>query len=175
MSTPDIPNAYVRIAGLLLGKADKDVHEGPWAEDLVQHFAYHYDNVEPGLDEFLGFTRRFFGHGVDLVDSVLEPVTLMALVSAHLKGWVSAASPSMTHGVWDHFKGGVYLSDRVERCADSGEPRVSYLSLLHGTWHSRRVSQWNSVVAWPDGLLRSRFVYRGANLSVPAPSFKVIA
>lgn len=76
-------------------------------------------------------------------------------------------------GVFDHFKGGVYLVERLARSADTGEPIVVYLSLHHGTWHTRRLSQWNEVVPWPDGVERARFVYRGPDAEVPEPSFKV--
>lgn len=88
-------------------------------------------------------------------------------------GWRSEAGWDMKHGIWDHFKGGIYRSERVERCADTDEPRVSYLSMLFGTPHSRRAIQWNEVVQWPDGKYRSRFIYRGPDLRTPPPSFKV--
>ncbi len=120
------------------------------------------------------FTTAMFhdgGHGKPLTgeDSALVQGFLMAI---H-RGWVSKAGWVMKHGIWDHFKGGIYRSERVERCADTGEPRVSYLSMLFGTPHSRRASQWNEVVMWPDGQYRSRFVYRGSDLTVHSPPFKV--
>jgi hypothetical protein len=66
--------------------------------------------------------------------------------------------PEMTHGLWKHFKGGLYESKRVERDADTGGFRVSYKSLTNGTYHSRRIEQWNEVVPWPDGVERPRFI-----------------
>jgi hypothetical protein len=86
-------------------------------------------------------------------------------------GWISEAGPDMKHGVWDHFKGGVYLSDGLGLNADSDELEVEYISLLHGTRHHRRCSSWNEIVQWPDGEYRSRFVLRPTPDTIPL--FKV--
>lgn len=89
-------------------------------------------------------------------------------------GWISEIGDHMPLGIYDHFKGGVYLSDRVVRWAETGEPAVVYVSMVFfGTWHARRCCEWAEVVKWPDGKYRSRFVYRGPDLKVPEPSFKV--
>jgi hypothetical protein len=111
--------------------------------------------------------------GQSCILSADDTTLVQGLLECLHHNWVSRAGWDMQHGVWDHFRGGVYLSDRVERCADGGEPRVSYLSLIYGTWHSRRAAQWNEVVLWPDGKYRSRFVYRGRDLSTSPPDFKV--
>lgn len=95
------------------------------------------------------------------------------LCSAYLSGWVSMAGFGMTHGIWDHFKGGVYLSQSVVRFAATGEPLVVYVSLGNGTMHGRLARDWNEVVKWPDGKYRSRFIHRGPDLSISAPDFKV--
>lgn len=77
-------------------------------------------------------------------------------------------------GIWDHFKGGVYLkTGQGSWASGNGELIVEYLSLIFGTKHYRLASQWCEVVQWPDGKYRSRFVYRGPDLYIPAPSFKV--
>lgn len=77
-------------------------------------------------------------------------------------------------GVYDHFKGGVYLLRGLSKWASGeGEPVVEYTSLLHASHHARLVRDWCEVVRWPDGKYRSRFVHRGVDLSVPPPSFKV--
>jgi hypothetical protein len=88
------------------------------------------------------------------------------------KGWISGAREFMVHGIWDHFKGGVYVSTSTVRWAEDGEPVIIYTSLLHGTHHARRCSEWNELVEWPDGAYRSRFVFRGKTMTQP-PSFKV--
>lgn len=80
---------------------------------------------------------------------------------------------TITPGVWDHFKGGIYLVERTARSADTDEPVVVYLSLVHGTWHVRRLDQWFEIVTWPDGRARGRFVYRGPTAETPEPVFKV--
>jgi hypothetical protein len=76
-------------------------------------------------------------------------------------------------GVYDHFKGGVYLAERLERDADTGRTRVSYRSLLFGSFHSRRLEEWNEEVLWPDGCMRPRFAYRGPGLAGKEPTYKV--
>ena len=45
--------------------------------------------------------------------------------------------------------------------------------MVFGTDHTRFVREWCEVVQWPDGKYRSRFVYRGPDLTTPAPQFKV--
>jgi len=81
---------------------------------------------------------------------------------------------SITLGIWDHFKGGVYKVTGFSSWASgNGEKVVGYTSMLFGTDHTRLVNQWCEVVEWPDGKYRSRFVYRGADLKVTAPSWKV--
>ncbi|OPZ38339.1 MAG: hypothetical protein BWY99_01657 [Synergistetes bacterium ADurb.BinA166] len=75
-------------------------------------------------------------------------------------------------GIYDHYRGGVYLAERLERDADTGRMRVSYRSLLFGTFHSRRLEEWEEEVAWPDGCLRPRFTFRGLGLAKD-PTYKV--
>lgn len=80
-------------------------------------------------------------------------------------------------GIYDHFKGGIYLATGTSLFV-SGEKEVEvveYISLKSGKKCTRYLWQWNEVVRWPDGKFRSRFVYRGSDLSVPEPSFKVHA
>lgn len=93
------------------------------------------------------------------------------LAQAQKEHWISDAGPTMQHGVWDHFKGGVYLSSQVVVNVDNLEPSVVYLSMIYGTWFVRRCSEWNELVEWPDGKWRSRFVLRAD--STAAPPFKV--
>jgi len=77
-------------------------------------------------------------------------------------------------GVYDHFKGGIYLITGYSIWASGkGEKVIEYTSLLFGTRATRLQSEWNEVVKWPDGVYRTRFVYRGPDLRVQAPTFKV--
>ena len=87
--------------------------------------------------------------------------------------WVSAAGPNMQHGIWDHFKGGLYMSVGTAIDAERDCCQVEYISLYHATRHHRRAASWNEVVKWPDGRYRSRFVYRGSTLEADPPSFRV--
>ena len=87
---------------------------------------------------------------------------------------VSEAKVGMSHGIWDHFKGGVYLTQKIGRLASAEDDYIiEYLSMIHGTTHYRTASEWNEIVRWPDGKYRSRFVYRGRDLTVRPPVFKV--
>lgn len=85
-------------------------------------------------------------------------------------GWLSDAGWDMTHGVWDHFKGGVYRSTAVALCVDTEKAKVCYENEA-GRKFVRDVDSWNELVQWPDGEWRSRFVRRSNPVSVP--SFKV--
>jgi hypothetical protein len=81
---------------------------------------------------------------------------------------------SIMEGIWDHFKGGVYLkSGQGSWASGNNEPVVEYISMIYGSKHYRLVDQWCEVVQWPDGKYRSRFVYRGPDLHTPAPAYKV--
>ncbi len=87
---------------------------------------------------------------------------------------ISSAGPKMQHGIYDHFKGGVYKTQSVIPWAGAeGGHILEYVSLNYGTDHSRLCQEWNEIVAWPDGRYRSRFVYRGPDLNTPPPTFKV--
>jgi len=96
----------------------------------------------------------------------------VALREAVNNSWISDAGPRMHHGLYDHFKGGVYSSERVALWVEDGSPVVIYVSLANGATFVRKCSEWNEVVQWPDGKYRSRFVFRGVGCS-QEPSFKV--
>lgn len=114
----------------------------------------------------------FSSHEADLVQGLLDCLDLYHPYSAYTDP--RSIQGSQTGGIYDHFKGGVYLIRGHSLWASgNGEPVVEYLSMLFGTKHTRLVSQWCEVVKWPDGKYRSRFVYRGADLTVPEPKFKV--
>lgn len=89
-----------------------------------------------------------------------EAILIKKLACAREHGWVSVAGPEMRHGVWDHFKHGIYVSTQVVTNVDTQEPMVVYCSMLHGMWFARRCTEWNELVEWPDGSYRSRFVLR---------------
>lgn len=78
-------------------------------------------------------------------------------------------------GIYDHFKGGVYLAQGVSRWASGdGERVVEYISIPKCQKFTRLASQWCEVVQWPDGKFRSRFVHRGhPNKEPEVPAFKV--
>jgi hypothetical protein len=125
-----------------------------------------------GGRSFVGmFLKRLAPEG--FTATVDQADLIQGLLEALHYGWVSEAGPGMRHGIWDHFKGGLYCSLGVGRHAETGAMEVEYLSLFHATRHHRRCEQWNEVVQWPDGKYRSRFVYRGADLeSCDPPPFK---
>lgn len=79
-----------------------------------------------------------------------------------------------TLGIYDHFKGGVYLAQSIGmNASNDNEVMVDYLSMIHATKHFREAWQWDEIVKWPDGKYRSRFVFRGRDLYTPPPPFKV--
>lgn len=155
MATDGIPDVYAKLREF-----------GEVANETIDRLARTPPEVPESLvGRFLRLTGfRASDDQADLIQGLLEALCFH---------WVSSAGPEMKHGVWDHFKGGIYLSDGLGISADTGELEVEYISLLHGTRHHRRCSQWNEVVQWPDYKYRSRFVYRGPTLETLAPIFKV--
>jgi len=100
-----------------------------------------------------------------------ETILIHKFAHARTNGWVSNAGPGMAHGIYDHFKGGSYISTQVVTDVDTNKPSVVYCSTVRGTWFVRPCDQWNELVEWPDGKYRSRFVFRKDPLLVP--EFKV--
>lgn len=163
MGTPGIENVYDKIQDLV----GRPVY--PLDIDAIVNGVKPWGSEAENTSLLQQFLRLQLLPTLESADAAL----LQALLEALHYGWVSKAGPDMLHGCWDHFKGGVYLSEKVVNWVEDGEPLVIYLSLLHGTYHARRCAEWNEVVAWPDGRYRSRFVYRGKTLAVDPPSFKV--
>jgi hypothetical protein len=126
---------------------------------------------QPPLGRFMKEQERVTGrHGLTLVEADLAHGLLICIQTGAYHD--SHHPPPL--GIYDHFKGGVYLITGYSRWASgNGEPVIEYLSMLFGTKHTRLLDQWIEVVKWPDGRYRSRFIYRGANLTVAEPSFKV--
>jgi hypothetical protein len=91
-----------------------------------------------------------------------------AYQESYLAGEIGAGIRMTLH---DHFKGGIYLATQLATSTDTGEAMVVYCSVIYGTWHVRRSDEWNEVVWWPDGKMRSRFVARKRPEQPPA--FKV--
>ena len=122
--------------------------------------------------EVLALHRDAMGRGErEAVDRFAENF----LLTSH-RSVFSAVHPEMPMGVHDHFKGGIYLVTGVSESTSEGregELVVEYLSLIFGKKYSRFGREWQSIVRWPDGEFRSRYIYRGPNLDTPAPSFKV--
>lgn len=118
-----------------------------------------------GLLEMLRFSVEKSGEDI----TVLDP--------SRTYSWITEVGPSMPLGIYDHFKGGVYLATGVAHWASGDmEYTVEYVSLLGphaGKKCNRFAWQWAEVVPWPDGKYRSRFVYRGRGDNVPVPPWKV--
>jgi hypothetical protein len=118
-----------------------------------------------GLLEMLRFSVEKSGESI----TVLDP--------SRTYSWVTEVGPDIPMGIYDHFKGGVYLATGVAHWASGDmEYTVEYVSLLGphaGKKCNRFAWQWAEVVQWPDGKYRSRFVYRGRGENVPPPPWKV--
>ncbi len=115
------------------------------------------------------------------------PAQLPQVVKALVQGLLECVDPNNQYdfppytdpeadlvGIYDHFKGGVYLVTGFGSWASgNGERVVEYISMIFGTKHYRLATQWGEVVQWPDGKYRSRFVYRGPSMRSHEPPFKV--
>ena len=89
------------------------------------------------------------------------------ILVAYDNDWVSDAGPDMEHGVWQYFQGGIYRSLAVATwtgATGDGIPFVSYMSMVSGRQYGRPCSEWAEMVPWPDGTLRSRFIFRGTSV-----------
>ncbi len=180
MATPGFKGfreIFEHIAGLMTGVPDGQVssYEGDIARQCANGVSH-----TPQYPPFRGLCESTYGAALPSValssDEVREIEELIACWIGESKGacMVSRAGPDMRHGIYDHFKGGLYRSEGIWRWASGdGEDVVSYWSVYHQTPHARFAWQWNEIVRWPDGRWRSRFVYRGPDLSTPEPSFKV--
>lgn len=186
-SFADFTEVFARIAVLLTGESGDAIRE-----DVHRAMGRHYELWVPrskyaprdigassgGLD----FTERFRADYSQYPQPQVSETDRQEILSL-IRCWVghsfgqpcfNAAGPDMKHGVYDHFKGGVYLSTDVSEWASGKcEPIVSYISLVYGRKFTRFAHEWQSIVRWPDGQYRSRFVYRGPDLNTPEPPFKV--
>lgn len=178
MATPGIRDVHLRLASVFFQVPESEVplDQRKQAKKLCFEIAsLPQTGQDTFLSRFLKASRQAQGHLTDAqaeeVQGLLE--TLHVMISQPRAGWISESGPVMHLGIYDHFKGGVYLADLVVRWAEDGDCAVVYVSMLFGTWHARRCSEWAEVVKWPDGKYRSRFVFRGVDLKVAEPSFKV--
>lgn len=175
MPTPFISDVYRRLASHILGISEPSVT----AEQRATYKKFAQEAGESSGNPYTAFLAKVTSTGAKTsltAPQMGEISGLLELVQHDLMNatpWISTAGKFMPLGVYDHFKGGIYLVDRVELCADTSEFRVSYLSLVFATYHSRRANEWNEIVVWPDGKYRSRFVLRGNDLKTPEPPFKV--
>lgn len=189
MATFGIREPHVHIASILLAK--RPVTDNSRAAEVVR-MAIHQGEGAQGL---VRLSNAFFNQPHKLVRALLTQIpsgeafgdpaeihkrveaealdVAEGLLHAYAKRWVATAGMDMRHGIHDHFKGGVYLSTEVVRFVEDNEPLVNYVSMIFGTKHARRAAEWNEVVQWPDGMWRSRFVFRGETLQTMAPYFKV--
>lgn len=112
----------------------------------------------------------------DFIEGVPDKILIQGLIQCLWDKMHTPRFPPL--GIYDHFKGGVYLAQGLSKWASgTGETMVrvvEYISIPDSVKYTRLVSQWREVVQWPDGQYRSRFVFRGApNKNPPVPSFKV--
>ncbi len=59
---------------------------------------------------------------------------------------------------YEHFKGGKYRVLFEGFHSDHKEPVVIYVSMIYGTVWVRPTNEWDEMVEWPDGKMRTRFI-----------------
>lgn len=173
MATQGVRNIFDYVAGIVLKIPLSEVS----AEDQVVAHRLVNSAWEGGAGAFITAACAHWGerYHIPSLDQMNEIDGLIQLWVRYSNGAkdLSHTGLTMSHGIWDHFKGGVYLSQRVGVFASGNdEPMIEYLSMVFGTTHFRLCWEWNEVVMWPDGKYRSRFVYRGKDLREPPPPFK---
>lgn len=178
--TPGFRDVYREIAALLFPKYTHPTSIGDFEVEAVKSLVHRViaESVIKGMgvphvsvflrlasDRFGGDYSPPNGNQADTIQAFIEAVATHGSITPTDK-------LSFTHGVYDHFKGGVYKTNKVSLFAND-ELYVDYTSLTYGTDHARFLWEWAEVVKWPDGKYRSRFVYRGADLRTPEPPYKV--
>src|SRR5262245_21876031 len=86
-------------------------------------------------------------------------------------GIPSIPSRDVKPGIYRHYKGGLYRvlgMIRDSTNATAGRWLVQYVSLTYGEVHARHVDEWLEDVEWPDGEVRSRYIF--ASMPAMAPS-----
>jgi hypothetical protein len=167
MATPGFGEPYTKLTELFLGNTTTD-HERSVVHRMVDEAIL--STGDSLLNRFLQRVSALVPDKVAGADHALVDGLLRCIAN----GWYTGPLTLKENGIWDHFKGGVYLkTGHGSWASGDGEPVIEYISMIYGTKHYRLASQWCDVVQWPDGGYRSRFVYRGSDLMVQAPSFKV--
>lgn len=179
MATPGIRDPHRRLASYFLAIPEDQISVEQRRQVKEVVFDILAKALEEGKDvnslasEFEARTNV----GVDFTPETLSEINglleMLQFGISKTHGWLSEAGAHMPLGIYDHFKGGIYMADRIQTCTSNNELEVSYFSCVSGRWFGRHCWEWNEVVKWPDGKYRSRFVYRGPDLSIPEPSFKV--
>lgn len=161
IGTPIITDFHRYVAQLVTGQAEitKDIR------DAVKTAAFetlYQNNVNVGM--FLNFCRE---KEVPVQESVVVDHISFALESLLKKDmwWTSNEPKDFRSGIYDHFKGGVYKAMKVALFVDNDRWFVDYISMTNEKDFGRFLDDWCSLVVWPDGRIRSRFVYRGQDLS----------
>lgn len=181
--TPGIRDIYREIAGYLFPRHahptktninDFDVDIVRSLVDRVIVESLTKGMGVPHVSVFLRLANDRFGAHEYNPPNGIQADNIQALIeAAATHGAITKTDPlSFTQGIYDHFKGGVYKTNKVSRFAND-ELYVDYTSLTYGSDHARFLWEWCEVVKWPDGKYRSRFVYRGPDLRTPEPSYKV--
>ena len=122
------------------------------SSEVLNTFLPQHETID--YEAMVAFYRQF--HAVrpgGTQDNIVQ-----GLLEALKTNQMSDAGPSMQHGLWEHFKGGRYLSVNTARWAEDGATLVVYWALANGTLHARRADEWNELTMWPDGKYRSRFI-----------------
>jgi len=174
MATPGISDVYYWIAVVSMpDKAPSDFDLEAVKSIIHRVLAVEPDHHGLHLPRFMELAQAELGpsyQAPDVAESNAIEGLFLALRTADA---ITTTDPlAFKHGVYDHFKGGVYKSNKLGLFANDAQ-YVDYTSLTYGTDHARFLKEWSEVVQWPDGKYRSRFVYRGPDLRTPEPSYKV--
>jgi hypothetical protein len=167
MSTPYITNAFDELTKIVFGL------RGPTATELEDWKQFVPQAFEIPIKAQVGFLLSFSERLNTRELSPTESKMVTNLLDCMNNDW-DENPHRLRLGLYDHFKGGVYLVEGFSSWASGeGEQLVEYISLSNGKRFARFATQWCEIVKWPDGRYRSRFVYRGIPLECQEPSFKV--
>lgn len=63
------------------------------------------------------------------------------------------------HGLYKHFKGGLYRTILTALDSETKQPMVLYLNLSTGQFWLRPPEMFTEMVTWPDDISRARFIF----------------
>lgn len=146
--TKGITNIHRRMAALALGKNEALVTDSDERYTKTAVWQTGYAD-EPDLEALLAHFKEVPAQNL---------AELRELLYCILRKDLTEVGAHFQHGVYRHFKGGLYRTLMTVKDAGTKANLIVYSSLKDGTLWAREDTNFGEVVLWPDAKYRSRFV-----------------